>query len=168
MKKLHPNAVWLFFVRFLLSGLVFVFFALFFLTDLFLLLQFDVARIIIAAIILFVLWLIGSYFWAKLSYDAYRFEITEKSFKKEYGVIWKRYVSIPYERIQNVNISRGLLMRIIGLSSLEIQTAGYGSTGRRYFGFGGGAEGSLPGLSPDGAEQLREELINRAKGESGL
>ena len=39
-------------------------------------------------------------------------------------MIWKRYVTIPYDRIQNVDIYRGVLARLLGLSDLNIQTAG--------------------------------------------
>ena len=77
------------------------------------------------------------------------------------GVINKKYVSIPYSRIQNVDINRGLLERMFGLSTLKIQTAGASATtslGSR------GAEGVLPGLSQEVAEQLRGELIARSHG----
>ncbi len=80
-------------------------------------------------------------------------------FRKELGVIWKRYVTIPYDRIQNVDIYRGVIARLLGLSDLNIQTAGatFGS-GRSAF-----SEGRLLGLSRDIAEKLRDELILRAR-----
>lgn len=105
--------------------------------------------------------LLINFFWAKLTYKYYRYELREDGFRKEHGVIWKKYVTIPYERIQNVDIYRGLLARIFGLSDLHIQTAGM-STG--VGSYGGGAEGRLPGLSPEIAEQLRDELVKRARG----
>ncbi len=96
-----------------------------------------------------------SYLWAKLSYYFYRYELREDGFRKEYGVIWKKYVTIPYDRIQNVDIYRGLIARLLGLSDLNIQTAG---AGMPQFG-----EGRLPGLSREVAEQMRDELIKRAR-----
>jgi len=80
--------------------------------------------------------------------------------KIEKGVIWKKYISIPYERIQNVDIYRGILARILGLSDLHIQTAGYSAYGKH----GMGSEGRFPGLDTRTAEQLREQLVKRAKG----
>lgn len=100
-----------------------------------------------------------SYLWAVLTYNNYKFELSEDSFKKEQGVIFKRYVSIPYDRIQNVDIYRGILARLLGLSDLQIQTAGFSFTGQ----YGAATEGRLPGLSRQDAEQLRDELIARAK-----
>ena len=120
--------------------------------------------IIFFFLLLLILWIGFSYFWARLSHKAYKYSLTEDGFKKELGVIWKKYVTIPYERIQNVDIHRGIIARMLGLSDLQIHTAGYsGDGGRR--GFAGiEAEGALPGVSHEVAEQLREELIRRAKG----
>jgi len=101
-----------------------------------------------------------SYIWAPLTYKSWKYEFTNNSFRIERGVIWKRYVSIPYDRIQNVDIYRGILTRMLGLSALKIQTAGLGGSYRNAF---GGAEGSLPGLDRKKAEELRNELIRRAQ-----
>lgn len=98
-----------------------------------------------------ILWFV----WAKLTYHFYRYELTDAGFRKELGVIYKMYVTIPYDRIQNVDIYRGILDRILGLSNLNIQTAGASGVA--------GAEGRLPGLSREVAEQLRDELIQRAR-----
>jgi uncharacterized protein len=114
----------------------------------------------IGLVVFFVI-LILAFVWAKLSYYFYRYELTEEGFRKELGVILKKYVTIPYERIQNINVNRGILDRILGLSTLNIFTAGTASLGGRYG--GGGAEGNLPGLSREMAEQLRTELIHRSR-----
>ena len=111
--------------------------------------------------VLIVFLLLISWIWAKLSYKFYRYELKEEGFRKESGVIYKKSVTIPYDRIQNVDINRGILARLLGLSDLNIQTAGAGVVTPR---FGGpGAEGRLPGLSMQVAEQVRDELINRAR-----
>ena len=114
---------------------------------------------------IFILYFIFCYIWAKLTYRFWGYQLTKDAFKKEHGVIWKKYVSIPYERIQNIDIHRGILARILGLSDLKIQTAGYSavSYGRGRMA-GIGAEGYLLGLDKQVAEQLREELIRKAKG----
>lgn len=104
-------------------------------------------------------WLILSWVIAKLSYKFYKYELREDSFRKEHGIIWKKYVSVPYDRIQNVDIYRGVVARLLGLSDLQIQTAG-GITAGSYGAF---SEGRLIGLSKEVAEQLRDELIKRAR-----
>lgn len=107
--------------------------------------------------------LVVCFVWAKLTYHFYRYELTDAGFRKELGVIYKKYVTIPYERIQNVDIYRGILARILGLSDLNIQTAGMSAMVGRYGVSGGGSEGRLPALSKEVAEQLRDELIRRAR-----
>ncbi len=95
------------------------------------------------------------YLFAYLWWKNYSYELKPETFEKHYGVISLRNTNIPYERIQNINISRPLISRIFGLSQLQIQTAGNSGVV--------GAEGRLPGLKVDVAEKVRDELIRRAK-----
>lgn len=167
MKQLHPRAVWLFFINLIIRFLfVSIFLAYFFVAFLFsslrialeegFSLEFFVTTFSFSFLFIAVLF-ISLYIWARLSYRFYKYELTDNSFRKERGVIWKKYVSIPYDRIQNVDIFRGVWARILGLSDLHIQTAGISSVGRR----GVVTEGRLPGLSKEDAEKLRDELIKR-------
>ena len=172
MNKLDPRAVWLFFIGSLICWFfVFLFFGLVFgsaLLGIYDELAANDQVITIADFgswlwILVVAWIIFSYVWARLTYYFYRYELTENGFRKEQGIIWKKYVTIPYERIQNVDIYRGIWARILGLSDLHIQTAGMSAVVGRYGARGAGAEGRLPGLSKQVAEQLRDELVQRAR-----
>ncbi len=112
--------------------------------------------------IIFLTMVVFGYIWAYLTYQNYKYELTPNGFRKESGVIWKQYVTIPYQKIQNVDIYRGLLARILGLSDLQIQTAGASASFDKYGAVGAGAEGRLPGISMTEAEKLRDELIKRA------
>ena len=161
MEKLDPKAVWIFFFQFLGVGLALTLILVYFFWMLTEVIKFGFGWWII--ILLVVIWLFGSYGWAKLTYYFYRYELTNDGFRKEKGVIWKKYVTIPYDRIQNVDIYRGILARILGLSDLHIQTAGMSASISRYGAWGKEAEGRLPGLSREIAEQLRDELIRRAR-----
>jgi membrane protein YdbS with pleckstrin-like domain len=100
------------------------------------------------------------YFWAGLSYRFWQYELTENALRIEKGVIFKKYISIPYERIQNVDIYRGILARLLGLSDLQVQTAGYSGYGKH----GMMTEGRLPGLDTKVAEELRDKLVGKIKG----
>ncbi|MFH1509895.1 MAG: PH domain-containing protein [Candidatus Nealsonbacteria bacterium] len=164
MQNLHPKSIWLFFFQYLGVGLgITVFLGWFGGLYLFQLASKSTTSAILLIILFFVFWIMFSYIAAKLSYNAYKYELADNAFKKEHGVIWKKYISIPYERIQNVDIHRGILARILGLSDLMIQTAGYTGGGGRS-GIGREPEGRLPGIGKELAEQLREELVIRAKG----
>jgi len=93
-----------------------------------------------------------SYVWARLTYRFFLYEISDNELRVESGVVTKNYVTIPYNRIQNVNIYRDIISRIFGLSTLYIQTAGTG-----------GVEAVLPGLLREDAEVLRAELLRRGE-----
>lgn len=167
-RNLHPRAVWIFFFRtvtvWIFLGIYLVFqlgYSVMSLTKTTGSSAVGAMNILVLgfiAILAFVL--ILAYVVAKLSYRFYKFELTENEYKAERGIIWKRYISIPYGRIQNVDIYRGLLSRILGLSDLNIQTAGYSAmslSGKV------GSEGRLPGLGVKDAEVIREELIKKAR-----
>lgn len=163
LQKLHPRAVWLFFFKYAGSFIVAVFFAGIWIVAAIGEKIAGIGYIIGIVIAIIFLLIAGSYIWARLSYHFWRYQLTKDSYRAERGVIFKRYISIPYERIQNVDIYRGILDRIFGLSDLQIQTAGYGAVGSRGL-RGFGSEGRLPGIDKQTAEKLRDELIKRAKG----
>ncbi len=159
MEKLDPKAVWIFYLRFMVSELTLLIFIPILIFLVILRGERDSLWWIISLCYISWFGFIGfRWNWAKLSYNAYKYQLAEDAFKKEYGVIRKRYTSIPYERIQNVDIRRGILARILGLSDLMIQTAGSQVAGRGMM-----SEGFLPGLSEEKAEEIREELIKRAR-----
>ncbi len=108
---------------------------------------------IVGSILLLIAILLGTWIIARLTYKYYRYELQDDVVRIEHGIIWKRYSSIPYDRIQNVDILRGLVARLVGVSDLQIQTAGGAIV----------TEGRLPALSPQVAEQLRDEILKTAK-----
>lgn len=104
MKKLDRKSVWYFFTPYLLIVLgIVVLIILVFLSDG----EYEFERLVIFFLdkwFWFAVPIIVSYIWAELFYDSYKYELTENSFKKELGVIWKKYVTIPYDKIQNIDI----------------------------------------------------------------
>jgi membrane protein YdbS with pleckstrin-like domain len=171
MKQLHPKARTLLFLTYLLKMSLF----LLALTIVGLITLFGIqADAEVSSSVAFMKWLwlpvdilavLFAWFWAKLVYDNYRYEIAPEGFKSEYGVISKKYVTIPYERIQNVDIYRGIIYRIMGLSDVQIQTAANKivHTGGRHGRIKSVAEGRLPGIDKEEAEKLREDLSKRAR-----
>ncbi|HEU0085604.1 MAG TPA: PH domain-containing protein [Candidatus Paceibacterota bacterium] len=165
MKHLDPKALWLFVLAFI-PRFIFIIWILgailssFWITE-------EPQQVswgpLTVALIIYILFVVGvSYVWARLTYKYYRYELAENGFKKESGVIYKKYVTIPYDRIQNVDIYRGIIDRLLGLSDLQIQTAGGGMMGGRGM-RGMGSEGRLKGLSAVDAEKMRDELVERAR-----
>ncbi len=155
MEQLDPKSVWLFFIRYLSTWFVLV--IIFASYSIFTFGKMGVSLITLFKILLVVVLvsLVVLWLWARLTYKFYRYTLKENSFQKESGVIIKKYVTIPYDRIQNVDIYRGVAARLLGLSDLKVQTAGASGVAT--------AEGKLPGLSQKTAEKLRDELIKRSQ-----
>jgi len=169
MKQLDKRSVWLFFAIFLFHalffGIIISLWSLSWLGSLFVEDDyFQLERFLLWVSLLMVVFLTIAFVWAKLTYYFFRYELTDLGFRKESGVIWKRYVTIPYARIQNVDIHRGILARLLGLSDLQIQTAGASALMTKWGASGISAEGRLPGISKADAEVLRDELVRRAGG----
>ncbi len=169
MEQLHPGAKWLFRVKVYLSLL---FLSFFFAPFLFSGLIFSAIiaggegfKLSFSGILLTftALILIGE-LYARLAYNNWKYEFTPNELKLERGVIWKRYSSVPYERIQNVDIQRGILARIMGFSTLNVQTAGYHYAGNS----GSVSEGHIPAVSVKKAEETREFLMKRIGKKQGI
>jgi membrane protein YdbS with pleckstrin-like domain len=67
------------------------------------------------------------------------------------GLLFQRFVSVPYGRMQLIDITRGPVSRIVGLSDLHFVTAAASSSV------------SIPGLPLADAEELRDQLVTLAE-----
>ncbi len=154
MQQLNSKSVWLFFLSSFVKWIViFIFFGLWVLVALFEYLETIGLPGILVLILGILLFVVVPYVWARLTYHFYLYDLSKDCFHVERGVIYKKYSTIPYERIQNVDIDRTLLARILGLSTVSIQTAGTS----------GKAEGCIPGLSQEEAIVVRDKLIELSK-----
>ena len=109
--------------------------------------------------------------WALLFYDRYLYRIGEKTVEIKRGILWKREVIIPYERIQHVSSTRGPIEQLFNLNIINIFTAGTASIPS---GFGGSfgafaAEGYIPGITdPKKIEKTIISRVKQSKSGSGL
>lgn len=93
---------------------------------------------------------------AVLYYRSWRFEIQDDALYLVRGVVTEVETAVPYVRVQHVDTQRGPVTRAFGLSSLVVYTAGTR-----------GADISIPGLTPDRANRLRERLRDLAIASEG-
>ncbi|MFA6225776.1 MAG: PH domain-containing protein [Methanoregula sp.] len=64
-------------------------------------------------------------YWVKLYYQSMSYELHEDEMRWKRGVWFRTTGIIPYNRITNLDIRQGPVMRWLNISSLSIQTAGY-------------------------------------------
>ncbi len=169
-KQLHSGVKWLWRVGYIWSVVFIAVFLSFMFVPLMLANQamFNFGWFLIPFIGFVILFLALAELWVHLSYNRWFYEFTDDNLKIENGVIWKNYKNIPYERVQNVDIRRGIIARILGFSTVMIQTAGYSGPYARH---GYGAEGSIPAVDMNEAEKIRDfviKKISRKKSKSGL
>ncbi|MEM4781982.1 MAG: PH domain-containing protein [Halalkalicoccus sp.] len=82
-----------------------------------------------------------------LRYRVWRYEIREDALYLERGVLTRVKTVVPFVRIQHVDSRRSPLERATGLASTVVYTAG-----------SRGADVTVPGLTPEGADDLQRRL----------
>jgi membrane protein YdbS with pleckstrin-like domain len=167
MKHLHPAAKWLFRFR--------AYFGILFLAIIGgawiggvtgALMGNLLAIFVIFFLVIIIIVLVVGEIYARMAYVRWMYEFAPSELKLEKGIIWKSYKSIPYNRVQNVEIHRGILARMFGFSTLDIQTAGYSGGYHRRGGMPR-AEGHIPAVDPEAAEKIRKFLMKKIGKRSG-
>jgi len=112
----------------------------------------------------FGIYIIITYLIAVVVYNHFVFSVEDEGLRIEYGIINKRHVTVPFRQIQNVNITRTLIDRMLGIGKLEIESAGSSHAEKREIigGTRSKAEGFLPGLTLKEAEHLHDMLLQKA------
>ena len=78
------------------------------------------------------------------------YQLREHDVHYRRGIIWRRVVSLPYVRVQHVQLESGPVERYFKLATLKFYTAG-----------GGSADMSIPGLPYGTASKIRAYVIER-------
>jgi uncharacterized protein len=93
--------------------------------------------------------------WIPAAFRALEYEIDEDGIKMSAGVVWKKYVTVPYSKITNVDITRGPLQRYYKIGTIHVQTAG--AAGKQ----GEKAELKLAGIRE--LEKIRSVIIENIR-----
>ena len=101
-----------------------------------------------------VLAIIGSYIYARVWYKNFYFK-----FDVNGGLITEKVLAVKntylyYNRIQNIDVSQGVIARLLGLNELQIETAAEGSKLNSI---------KIVGLRRDGAEMLKNFLLEKSR-----
>jgi len=112
-------------------------------------------RLVVAALALAVLALVG---YEVARYQRFTYALAGTTLELRSGVLSRREREIPIERVQNVDVSRTVGQRVIGLATVRVETAG-----------GGNTEAVLECVSAAAADDLQTELrrLKRAAADAG-
>lgn len=106
---------------------------------------FPVVTIVLLPVVLLLVWLVAGRVLAAMSAD-----LLERKLVVKRGILFKEEKSIPLEKITDVGLSQGPLMRMFGLYRLSFETAGQS---------GHGALVSLLGVVD--ASEFREAILTQ-------
>ena len=107
-----------------------------------------VALLVVAGIIALVL------LFSWLSYRFAQFRIADDAVEMRRGVLFKQHRRAPLDRIQAVDLQRQLLARVLGLTQVEVQTAGQGG------------KLTLAYLGHRDAQAVREQILRLVRAQS--
>ncbi len=96
--------------------------------------------------------LVLAWIWPHLLYERWRYEIADVALELRHGVLTRTHSAIPYFRVQHVDITRGPLERLLGLSTLVVHTASAAT------------DATIPGISVHAADSLRDVILARTGG----
>lgn len=106
-----------------------------------------------------IFWLIFGFFVLLFSWSYYNnyqlakrngYSLRERDVIYRRGFIFEKVTVVPFNRIQHVSVERNFLDKLLNLSTLKIFTAG-----------GSGSDVNIPGLQPETATSLKEEISER-------
>lgn len=63
--------------------------------------------------------------WVRLYYESMWYELREDEMSWKRGVWFRTTGIVPFNRITNLDVKQGPVMRALGISTLAVQTAGY-------------------------------------------
>ena len=85
-----------------------------------------------------------------LEYRNWRYQVAEDALELRHGILRRVHSAIPYFRVQHIDVTRGPVERLVGLSRLVIHTASAGT------------DATIPGIAAADAEGLRRRILARA------
>lgn len=97
-----------------------------------------------------VLTVVAALLWPPLAYRRWSYRLGPDVLEIRRGVVVHRTSLVPYRRVQQVDLSRGPIDRLLGLVSADLTTAAATT------------DGSVPGLAPDDADHFRQVVLARA------
>jgi len=98
------------------------------------------------------IWLIFGWGVHKKQYEVMECELTERSLNIRRGFIFRVEKNIPLDKIQDVGMKEGPLLRKLGLSALAVETAGQSSAQ-------GSSDATLTGVID--APAFRDAILNQ-------
>jgi membrane protein YdbS with pleckstrin-like domain len=86
----------------------------------------------------------------KWSFNVKGYALRERDVVYQSGLLFRNLTVVPFSRVQHCEIHRGVLSRLMGLSQVNVYTAG-----------GSGSDLTIPGLSESDAERICSFILRQ-------
>lgn len=87
------------------------------------------------------------WWWTALVWRAWQFRVGEHALHLRHGVLTRRESTIPFHRVQHIDLEAGPLERRLGLTTLVLRTASASS------------DSTVPGIDASHADELRTRIL---------
>lgn len=111
-------------------------------------------RITVGAVILLLIFGLAHIILITMAFKLKGYAVREKDITYKTGLLMRRQTTIPYTRIQHVEVRQGILERYFNLGKLNIYTAG-----------GQSSDLSIPGLKNKEAHRLKAFILGSMDGD---
>ena len=92
-----------------------------------------------------------------LAWYRFTYRIEQGELRIEYGLIVRKKRYIPFDRIQSLDLSEGILQRLFGLVKVKVETAGSGGMGLQ------DGEAVLTAITKLDAQEIHDYLVSIKK-----
>ena len=93
---------------------------------------------------------LGAAAWARLAWRRWQWAAGSQALELRHGVVIARESVVPYHRLQQIDVVRGPVERLLGLATLTLRTAAATS------------DATIPGIDSESVEDVRRILLERA------
>jgi len=107
-------------------------------------------RLLYLSIGIYLLYLLWSFIVTIKGFEHKSYALREKDIIYKSGWLWRYVTTAPFNRVQHVRIDQGPVERKFNLAKLRIFTAG-----------GTSSDLTIPGLTPDTANELKDFIVKK-------
>lgn len=93
--------------------------------------------------------------YVTLAYRCWRYRFGDDGLDLTSGVWWRRTTSVPYHRLQQVDVGQSPIERWLGMSTVRLRTAAATT------------DATIPGIHQSEVDELRRRLLERAGRDDG-
>ena len=126
--------------------------------------------VVFAFIVPFTIFMIIEYLYLTAYLNAFSYKIKENTIVIRHGVFTKKKATIPYTRIQNINLVNGVFDRMFKIYTVKIETAGAAAAAASAQHGVARPEGYIPGLKDPNiiGRKIKEMMTKYSQVPSGL